>query len=258
MKKKLLEVQQKRGRARPGPLPAEQQPSLLPKAPPSPRVPEIRRSAIDPQPAARSGHDIPKSLRDFQAAIQSTLPERRSQPAVHVWKQPVAEKRSARSDPAGSPEPGAVVPESGTTEPESQDWVVRKSILLTRTLSGLIDLLIVAGCSAFFLWVSVRCGDIDILSPSFRPVIWGAAFLFQISYSLFFLALTGRTAGMMLTGLKVVHEQSQQARFHQLLLRTLLFFLSWSTLMLGLLWGLWDRRSRCMHDCFSHTMVVRC
>ncbi|MBI3939754.1 MAG: RDD family protein [Acidobacteria bacterium] len=221
-------------------------------------LPGIRRASVDPQPAAKPDYDIHKNLRDFQAAIRNAAPARSHGSPASPPKMTPVQKELPKGPPLRPSVPMAVTPGPAAVEPERLSWIAGKSILLTRTLSGLIDMLAVAGCSALFLGVSVGFGKIDVLSPTFRPALWGAVLFFQAFYSTYFLLLAGRTPGMMLTGLKVVNEQNGKARAREVILRSLLFFVSCAPLMLGLLWGIWDRRSRCMHDALSHTRVVRC
>ena len=252
LKKKLAEVQEKKAHPERALLPGQQQASL-PAAPPLPaKPPEIRRTPVDPQPVVRGAPDIHRNLREFHASIGNPVHERRSGASLPS-RQPPVRKEFSR----GPTVPTRATAELVKEEPDSQSWIVEKSILLTRTLSGLIDLLIVAACSALFLGVSTRLGGIDVMSRAFRPAVWGSVLFFQISYSLYFLGMTQRTVGMMITRLKVVPEEGE-VRFRQMLLRSLLFFLSCLPVMLGLLWGLWDRRSRCLHDSLSHTIVIRC
>jgi uncharacterized RDD family membrane protein YckC len=264
LKQKVAEVQGKKGRPRNVDAPAEPKAIPSPLPVPPPRVPEIKRTAIDPQPIAGPGYDIHKNLRDFQASMQKGSAEKKENLQTAAAKRSAAQRElpriapTLRSSPATASARATEPRVRAGSEPESQNWVISKGILLTRTLSGLIDLLIVAGCSGVFLGLSMRFGNIDVLSQSFRPVVWGSIVFFHLFYSLYFLGLTHKTIGMMLTGLEVVDEQAGQLLFYQLFLRTIFFLFSWALAMLGLFWGLWDHRSRCMHDFLSRTLVVRC
>ena len=259
LRKRVAEVQERKHRPdRPGPTGPRQ--VLLPTEPPPQRllpakIPEIRRSIIDPQPMTRPDPDIQRSLRKFHASIQSMQAERKSPPPVAVKASPLQRTLPATRDVRPPAHPELELPQT-TGAPE--DWITSKSILLTRTLSGLIDLLIVAGCTGLFVAISSYFGNIDVLSQAFFPVAVGAGLFFQVFYSLHFLVSVHRTAGMILTGLRVVDEQDGELQVRQAVMRTFCFLVSWLALTVGLLWGLWDHRSRCLHDSISHTKVVRC
>ena len=231
------------------PVPASTAPAPAPA-----RIPDPKRSAVDPQPIAKSADDVPRSLRAFQAAaIQNLDPERRAGSLrLHPSQRELAVPLSART-PAPAAAPSVPLP-----EPVQESWVASKSILLTRTLSGLIDLLAIAGCTGLFLIVSIHLGNVEAFSLAFVPVVSAAAMFFYVYYSFCFLALCRQTAGMMLTGLKLVDEQGGTLGFGQLALSTGFFLISWGALCVGLFWGLWDRQARCMHDIVSRTRVVRC
>ncbi|MBI4455387.1 MAG: RDD family protein [Acidobacteria bacterium] len=253
LKRKLAEAQEKKGRPDKRSSQSNLQATL-----PSTLRPEIKRTVVDPQPIAGAHYDIHKSLRDFEASMQSVAPKSRyASPARNLKTTPI-QTELPRTSPVRPSAQAVALSKPFKDKSGSPEWIVGKSILLTRTLSGLVDLLIVAGCSALFLGVSMSFGNIDVMSHSFRSAVWASLLFFQIFYSLYFLGTVRRTVGMMLTGLKVVNEQAEEVRFHQLVLRTLFFFISWALAMLGLLWGLWDRRSRCLHDFLSRTIVVRC
>jgi len=252
LKKKLAQVQEKKRRLAPAAVkPSKTTAPLQPSH--AARAPEIRRTFVDPQPIKKTDYDIHQNLRDFQSTIQKLPPthpsKARSLPASAQRELP----RIAQSETSSLPV--SVRVERTLAEPE---WIADKGILMTRTLSGLIDLCCVFICVTLFLLVSLRWGRIDVLAHSFRPILWGSAAFFQIFYSIYFLALTHRTPGMMITGLRVTDEQSGTPQFQQILLRTLFFFFSWGLALFGLLWGIWDKRSRCLHDFLSRTIVVRC
>ncbi|HEY2933840.1 MAG TPA: RDD family protein [Acidobacteriota bacterium] len=254
LRKKLAHVQEKKGGSAVAPAARTLKPASAPQQPQPVKAPEIRRTFVDPQPIKKADYDIHRNLRDFQASIQK-LPPTQGPSKARVVPAPAQRELPRATPPEARPAPVAVRAEPLISEPE---WLIDKGILMTRTLSGLIDLCFVFVCFALFVLVSLRWGAVDVLARSFRPVLWGAAVFFQAFYSIYFLGLTHRTVGMMITGLRVADEQLGRPEFRQILLRTLFFFFSWGLALFGLLWGFWDRRSRCLHDFLSHTVVVRC
>ncbi|HEY3128838.1 MAG TPA: RDD family protein [Acidobacteriota bacterium] len=262
LRQKLAQAQERKGRASVArstePIPAPLGTTL-----PPPKSPEIKRTAVDPQPISKAGYDIHKNLLDFQASIQKSPSEKNENPAAGAARKPSVQRDLPKSlNATRASSVAAHVPTNSRPRIDAgslpQSWIAGKGILLTRTLSGLIDLLIVAGCTVLFLGISLRFGNIDIMAASFRPTLWGSVLFFQLFYSIYFLGLTHRTVGMMLTGLKVIDEQADDLLFYQLLLRCVFFLFSWALAMFGLMWALWDRRSRCLHDFLSRTAVIRC
>jgi len=61
----------------------------------------------------------------------------------------------------------------------------------------------------------------------------------------------------MITDLKVVAEERRRPAMRQLLIRCLGYVFSASCAGIGLIWGCFDRDSRCLHDKWSKTHVVR-
>ena len=76
-------------------------------------------------------------------------------------------------------------------------------------------------------------------------------------YSLFFLGTIGQTVGMMMTDLRVVDGQKKRPLIRQILGRLSSFIPSLLVFGVGLIWGIFDRESRCLHDRLSGTHVVR-
>ena len=62
---------------------------------------------------------------------------------------------------------------------------------------------------------------------------------------------------MMITNLQVVDAQGELPSYSRSLKRVLAFLLSLAIGGMGLLWGIVDRKKRCLHDLLSSTMVVR-
>ncbi|HTY64154.1 MAG TPA: RDD family protein [Acidobacteriota bacterium] len=132
-----------------------------------------------------------------------------------------------------------------------------KLILLSRTLSGLVDLIVVMLCSGVCLIAAdFFSGIISLDAVSY--LIFAVLFLLiYFFYSLFFLAASNQTIGMMITDLRVVDADGRRPSVSQLLRRCFGYLASLLVLGLGLLWSLFDRESQCFHDRISDTRIVR-
>jgi uncharacterized RDD family membrane protein YckC len=136
-----------------------------------------------------------------------------------------------------------------------------KWILLSRSLSSVIDLLIIALCAGVFLISADYASGVvvwDILST----VEYSVLFLFiYFLYSIFFLAASGQTIGMMITDLRIIRTDGgiygNRPSIRQLFIRCLAFIPSAIVFGIGLLWSFFDEGNRCFHDRISRTSVTR-
>jgi len=132
-----------------------------------------------------------------------------------------------------------------------------KLILLSRTLSGLIDLIIIALFTGTFILSADAISGIIVLDAvsliDFSALLLTTYFV----YSIFFLVSASQTIGMMITDLKVVTEGRQRPGIRQIFIRCFGYLASACLAGIGLLWGCFDRDSRCLHDRWSNTRVVR-
>jgi uncharacterized RDD family membrane protein YckC len=161
---------------------------------------------------------------------------------------------SLQTVPAGPP-PTAYYPPS--PEPQMEENGEDKLILLTRTLSGLVDLIVVLVCTGLFIFVADYFSGIVALD-NFSLVLFFLVFLLNyFVYSLFFLSASNQTIGMMITELRVVGMNAGRPSEKQILKRCLSFLVSLFGLGIGLLTGIFDRGSRCFHDRISGTHVER-
>lgn len=132
-----------------------------------------------------------------------------------------------------------------------------KLILLSRTLSGLIDLIVIVLCAGGCIIAADFFSGITILD-SVSLAIYSLLFvLTYFLYSLFFLGTSNQTIGMMITDLRIVGAGGRRPLLLQLLGRCFGYLLSLLGLGIGLLWGLIDRESQCLHDRLSNTRIVR-
>jgi uncharacterized RDD family membrane protein YckC len=140
---------------------------------------------------------------------------------------------------------------SSTTDSEG------KLILLSRTLSGLVDLILVI----LFVGIFIVTADhfwgirvVDLVSIIHFSVLF---LLIFFVYSLFFLASANQTIGMMITELRVVGMDERRPLFRQIVGRCCCFLISLFGLGIGLLWSLFNRENCCFHDRASGTHVIR-
>jgi uncharacterized RDD family membrane protein YckC len=132
-----------------------------------------------------------------------------------------------------------------------------KWIFLSRTLSGLIDLICIVLCTGIFILAADFFSGIIMLD--FISVVNLSALLLltYFVYSFFFLFASNQTIGMMITDLRVVGINKKRPSLAQLAIRCSCYIISLLIFGIGLLWGLFNRENLCLHDRLSDTTVVR-
>lgn len=140
----------------------------------------------------------------------------------------------------------------------SQDAANQKQwmILLYRSLSGLLDLLIIALIGFVLVLSAAAFSGIRIMrSPNY--VFYALLFLLvYFTYSLFFLGISNQTIGMMLSNLKLVGTGEKRPHVGNIVLRSGAFLVSFSCACAGLIWAIFDRDHQCLHDRITKTRVV--
>jgi len=132
-----------------------------------------------------------------------------------------------------------------------------KLILMSRTLAGMVDLIIV-GVSASSLVFAVDVFEgIEVFDAVSIVHYIMLLLMTYFLYSFFFLGTAGQTVGMMLTDLKITGSSFKTPRASQILVRCLAYLLGTAGLGLGLIWGCFDRQAMCLHDRLSRTQVTR-
>ena len=130
-------------------------------------------------------------------------------------------------------------------------------IFLSRTLSGLIDLFLIALFSGIFLGIADYFTNAPILN-SMNAINFATTFLMiYFLYSIFFLGTNSQTIGMMSADLHVVGVNKKHFSMSQVVRRSVMFPVSLFGFGIGLLIGLFSRKCLCLHDRFSGTRVVR-
>lgn len=132
-----------------------------------------------------------------------------------------------------------------------------KLILLSRTLSGLVDLIFTVLCAGLFILATDYVSGIVVLDSVSLIYLSLLFLLTYFGYSLFFLASSNQTIGMMITDLRVVGVDGLRPTLRQLLTRCCGYLVSLFGLGIGLLWSLCNRENLCLHDRISGTRVVR-
>ena len=132
-----------------------------------------------------------------------------------------------------------------------------KLILLSRTLSGLIDLILIFLFSILFLIAADYFADAPMLTSMSLMNFAGLSLMIHFFYSFFFLGTNSQTIGMMTTGLRVTGVSENHVSMGQVFRRSVIFLISLFGVGLGLLMGLFNRNCRCLHDTLSGTCVVR-
>ncbi len=132
-----------------------------------------------------------------------------------------------------------------------------KVVLLSRTLSGLIDLLIIGLFTGSFIIAADIFSGIDIVDRTSKAYYTLLLLATHLVYSFFFLGIANQTVGMMIKDLRIVGSKGQRPSLACIGGRSLAYLLSWLSCGAGFVWAIFDRQSRCWHDRLSGTRVVR-
>jgi len=251
LSRRLQEIKEKRGVPDAQPEPGR---GTLPFPHAAPPQPESRAQtpAAPPKPPRNAARTVASqaSVADRIDVVLKSAPAQArtaSGEARHIIDD-VVSKRTAPVQPARAPAP----PAAALYEQSEGE---NKLILLSRTLSGMIDLLAVFLCTvAFVVAEDVFSGieTFDQLSFINAAAVFVTMYFL---YSLFFLGTANQTIGMMITHLRLAAEAGKRPSFGRVLSRCVLFVLSVAALGVGLLWGCFDPDSRCLHDHLSGTRV---
>ena len=145
----------------------------------------------------------------------------------------------------------------GTSYDASTDNPEGRLIFLSRTLSGLVDLFLIALFSGVFLGMADYFTNAAILS-SVSVLNFTTLFLMiYFLYSIFFIGTNGQTIGMIMTDLRVISINKTPLVFSQVVRRNAVFLVSLFGLGIGLLTGVISQNCLCLHDRLSQTCVVR-
>jgi uncharacterized RDD family membrane protein YckC len=218
-----------------------------------PRVkdaPGSRVTASDRRGSSGAGEP---SIRDREAApaeADRTAEDLRTLIDSVVKKEAAAEEETPKEAPPSEPEYFRQ-PSLGS-EPESD-----KLILLTRTFSGLVDLVIIVLIGSALIFAVDVIEGIEVFDTVSLLYYLALLIVIFLVYSLFFLATANQTIGMMITDLRITGERRPRPSLKQVFVRSLVFLFALSAAGTGLVIGFFDRHARCLHDRLSRTRVVR-
>jgi uncharacterized RDD family membrane protein YckC len=137
----------------------------------------------------------------------------------------------------------------------------RTAGFVSRLFAFVVDLLVVAGIVAIGGWIAVLIdGVIEQIGLTLR-VSLGGIYVVMIpliigSYFVMFWALTGRTIGKWVMGLRVVDLAGHPPTLSQSVIRIIGYGISAIVFWLGYLWVLVDDNRRAWHDHMARTWVV--
>jgi uncharacterized RDD family membrane protein YckC len=240
-------------------------------------LPEAENRSAHPESSIPSQSDtepVPRTYVPIQVEIQPTERVRTSSaeskagevaesPATPPGRKP-AEKDRARDLIDSRISRKTERPETPTDAAEylfratadldgNDDWM----ILLFRTLSGLVDLFVIALSTGMLIIAANIISGIKVLD--FLSILHYSVLLLLVYflYSLFFLLTIGQTIGMMVTKLRVVAgADKKRPQALRILARCFTYLLSTLCLGVGLLWAFIDQEHQCLHDKLTDTRVI--
>jgi len=130
-----------------------------------------------------------------------------------------------------------------------------REVLFSRTLAGLLDLMLALLTGAMFGLIAATLMSADLTTPVVIEVAGACALAFWLLNNSFFLFVARQTPGMMVTDLKLVGERKVELGMGRIIWRILLQILATVSLV-GLVWAIFDEQQRCWHDRISHSLVV--
>jgi uncharacterized RDD family membrane protein YckC len=210
---------------------------LVRKAVQMPRKPPPRQrplQLVNPESSNPQTSSKPTDKKEIETLIDNAVSRQATTTRIPV---PVRE--------APSPAPGHFRDSEG------------KLIFLSRTLSGLIDLICIVLFVGIFIIAADRFSGILVLDAVSLTDFAALFLLTYFVYSLFFLIASSQTVGMMIVDLRVIGIHRMRPSLQQLLKRCCWYLVSLLVFGIGLLWGLFDRHNLCLHDRFSATRVIR-
>jgi uncharacterized RDD family membrane protein YckC len=129
-----------------------------------------------------------------------------------------------------------------------------------RCAALIVDYLLVVFAPVFFLLLARLFGDygVGLLSGDLNNTGWLIAALVAATNLVVLPLAAGRSAGKMLTGLRIVSMAGTQAPYGRVLLRqTLGYFVAVITLGIGFFICAFNRRGRALHDFMAGTIVIQ-
>ena len=165
--------------------------------------------------------------------------------------------RDPRQDPTAPPALRAITPSAPTRHSETSisgcyAGPLGRMAALVLDVSALVFLFGVG--TALVTWTGELLFGIDgELGPPWATILFVA---WALLYSIVPLAMTGRTPGKALVGLRVVRRDGQPLHLRQAVVRAVVLPFSFTLLGLGLLGALIGRERRTLHDVAAGSTVV--
>jgi uncharacterized RDD family membrane protein YckC len=219
-----------------------------------------RMKARKPAPKPPTLVPLQKTLQPLESprAVQakSSSPSQDPQKIQNLIDTIISRKTVVSENAEEAINPPAYIPIEESDSDRAPDFE-GKLILLSRTLSGLVDLILIVLFSGIFIVTADHFWGInvvDLVSIFHFSVLF---LLIYFVYSLFFLASANQTIGMMITELRVVGVDESRPLLRQIFGRCCCFLVSLFGLGIGLIWGLFSRENLCLHDRVSGTQVIR-
>jgi len=181
----------------------------------------------------------------FQAPPTPAMEPRRQRPRIERMEidlsQPVLDFEDSQNPSARREAPALVAPVASVVE---------------RRRAAFLDFALLLFAYGGFLAIFSALGGRWTLSTFDVGVTLGAVAIFYAQYFALFMLFGGATPGMRLRGLRVVTFEGGQPTLTQLLWRSIGYFASGATLMLGFLWAFWDDDHLSWHDRISKTCIT--
>ncbi len=137
-----------------------------------------------------------------------------------------------------------------------QTALVPVATLAERRWAGALDaLFLVLSCTGFLALFHSLGGEIAFAKMD-AVVCFTVLFLLYGSYFSLFTTFAGATPGMQFCGLTIVRLDGTLPDIHQLLWRSFGYLLSGATMMLGILWAVWDEDHFSWQDRISQTYIT--
>jgi uncharacterized RDD family membrane protein YckC len=128
--------------------------------------------------------------------------------------------------------------------------------LAERSWSAVLDVACLLFAYGGFLTLFGSLGGQFTLSKLSAEVYAASLGIVYLQYFALFTVFGGTTPGMIIRGLQVSSFSGESPTPRQMLLRSLGYLISASTLFMGFLWAWWDEDALTWHDRISHTYLT--
>ena len=185
----------------------------------------------------------------FPPEVETRAPQERVRAPLRV-RRSAHDKGGART--AGRRRGAASSSEVSTPAIEAEPRPAEPGL---RIAAGCCDLALLAGLDVAVVWLTLRLAELDLQSLGALPLPPLVAFLCLLdgAYVAGLTAAGGQTIGKMAFGLRVTDADGGAVSLPGALART---FWTPVSLTLGLVWILFRREGRALHDVVSHTRVT--